>query len=96
MNKKKGQVEVTCPLCVCIQLFLQPLSFVPVIGGLLDAAILGDVNGFKSFLSLVGVVLEGLDGDWREYQDDGDVHEDHEALTKVGAVPGKRCAGGGA
>ena len=83
-------------LLFLVLFFLQPLSFVPVIGGLFNAAILGDVDGFKPFLSLVGVVLEGLDGDWREYQDDGDVHEDHEALAKVCAVPGERCAGCGA
>lgn len=83
------------PAFSCI-VFLQLLSFVPVVGGLLDAAFFCDVDGFEAFLLLVGVVLEGLDGDWREYQDDGDVHEDHEALAKVCAVPGKRCAGGGA
>lgn len=76
--------------------FLQLLSWIPVVGGLLDAAFFCDVDGFKTFLLLVGVVFEGLDSDWREYQDDGDVHEDHEALAKVCAVPGKRCAGGGA
>ena len=83
------------PAFSCIA-FLQPLSFVPVIGGLLDAAFFCDVDGFEAFLLLVGVILECLDGDWREYQDDGDVHEDHEALAKVCAVPGERCAGGGA
>jgi len=79
---------------VCIQLFLQLLTFVPVVGGLLDAAFFCDVDGFEAFLLLVGVILECLDGDWREYQDDGDVHEDHEALAKVCAVPGERYAVG--
>ena len=83
------------PAFSCI-VFLQLLPFIPVIGGLFDAAILGDVDGFKPFLSLVGVVLERLDRDWRKNQDDRDVHEDHEALAKVCAVPGERCAGCGA
>jgi len=61
---------------------------------LLDAAILGDVDGFKPFLSLVDVVLESLDRNRRENQDDRDVHEDHEALAKVCTVPGERCTVG--
>ena len=95
MNKK-GLVQMNLSFWRSCTVILQLLTFVPVIGGLLDAAFFCDVDGFEAFLLLVGVVLEGLDGDWREYQDDGDVHEDHEALAKVCAVPGERCAGGGA
>jgi len=69
------------------------LAFVPVIGWLFDAAFFCDVDGFKPFLSLVDVVLERLDRDWRKNQDDRDVYEDHEALAKVCTVPSERCAG---
>ena len=38
----------------------------PIVGGLLDAAVLRDVDGFQAFFPLIGIVPERLDGDGRE------------------------------
>ena len=74
------------PFCLMERLY-------PVIGGLFDATFLCDVDGFQPFFLLFDVIPESLDGDGRECQDNGDVHEDHETLAEVGAVPGKRGTG---